>query len=483
MFRRAAKQIAVCAIGLIILCAICRHLLVRQYNVYVPLPESVQNDPGNPPRIDMGQPGVAHMGEMTVHDGYLSVPVFPDAPGETQIRVYDENGKVVIDHPLRVNHLHTVYDPQTNGYSGETIALIGVTVFWLTVSAIALWHYRLARGPAYYAYSTIYFAGFALYALVTGMVMLEVTVRHIADPAHFSMLSGYSAINSASMRFMMITMPVIVLFAGVMAFSNLELLRREGIRPQNMLGLLVSILLLGGEALGFYLFSQHTDAPGWQGNVRDALHNTYASVFAYFECMLAGSAVCSVKAARYQPTPDKDFIVILGCWFRRDGTLPPLLRGRVDRAISFWHKQKAETGKEAVFIPSGGQGEDEPMPEAEAMSRYLVSQRIPSSRILLEDRSVNTYQNMAFSKKIIDGIKPDGKTVFATTNYHVFRSGIWAAQAGLPAEGIGGRTSWWFWPNAFMRECAGLMLKRWKQELLLLALTLIFFGMLSVVLG
>ena len=77
----------------------------------------------------------------------------------------------------------------------------------------------------------------------------------------------------------------------------------------------------------------------------------------------------------------------------------------------------------------------------------------------------------------------NAKVVYATTNYHVFRGGVWANLAGLPAEGVGSRTKWWYWPNAFMRECAGLMLNRIPQELLLLATMLVFFGTLSLALG
>jgi hypothetical protein len=73
--------------------------------------------------------------------------------------------------------------------------------------------------------------------------------------------------------------------------------------------------------------------------------------------------------------------------------------------------------------------------------------------------------------------------VYATTNYHVFRSGVWANLAGLPSEGVGSSTKWWYWPNAFMRECVGLILNRIPQELLLLAVMAAFFGALSVALG
>ena len=122
------------------------------------------------------------------------------------------------------------------------------------------------------------------------------------------------------------------------------------------------------------------------------------------------------------------------------------------------------------------------MPEAEAMRRYMLDQGIPDSLIVPETQSRNTWENMAFSKEIIEKMSDTGKILFATTNYHVFRSGIWADSAGLQAEGIGSRTKWWYWPNAFMRECIGLMQKSWKQELFLLILFVALYGALSLLL-
>ena len=87
---------------------------------------------------------------------------------------------------------------------------------------------------------------------------------------------------------------------------------------------------------------------------------------------------------------------------------------------------------------------------------------------------------MDFSKKIIND--PQAKVAFATTNYHVFRSGVWASLAGLEAEGIGSGTKWWFWPNAFIRECVGLFQNRIRQEINMLLLLILFFGVISYLL-
>ena len=101
------------------------------------------------------------------------------------------------------------------------------------------------------------------------------------------------------------------------------------------------------------------------------------------------------------------------------------------------------------------------------MKNYLLSQGFKEEDILVETESVNTFQNMAFSKKLIDEQKKDAVVIFSTSNYHVFRSGIFARQAGLKATGLGSRTKWYFWPNAFVREFVGMMAASWKLQLLI----------------
>ena len=113
------------------------------------------------------------------------------------------------------------------------------------------------------------------------------------------------------------------------------------------------------------------------------------------------------------------------------------------------------------------------------MGRYLLECGIPEDAILKEDKSRNTYQNMAFSKKLIEekaGSADDKEVIFVTTNYHVFRSGVWAGLADLRAEGLGSTTKWWFWPNAFIRECIGLLANRIAVEAVVLVLLILLFG-------
>ena len=478
--RKAVKQIGLCAIALLILCVIGRFSFFHQFSICVQLPD------GDAWRRDMRlavmDPAILETGEIKFYPGYAQIPVHALSPGETDILVSWEGKETASLHVMRVDRFHTVYEMNTGNFTGDTAVLISVTLLWLLVSAVMLWHFFRAKGISFYDYGTIYYAGFSLFALASGLVMLSVTISRLLRPADYNMYSAYSAISGASVRYMMLTTPLIIVFAGAMTVSNIALLRHERPRPRNVLGLMVGLAMIAGEAVGWYLFTRNGMASDWEGRIDRALQNTYATMFIYCQCMLTGAAVCGIAAARHKPAPDKDFIIILGCWFRGDGTLPPLLRGRADAALAFWRMQKEEAGKVACFIPSGGQGANEPMPEAEAIRQYLLSRGIDDRLILPETRSANTLQNMSFSGKIIREAGRNGKTVFATSSYHVFRSGLWAKRAGLSAEGIGSRTKWWFWPNAFMRETAGLLQKRWKQEVLFLLLLVGFFDLLAMVL-
>ena len=70
-------------------------------------------------------------------------------------------------------------------------------------------------------------------------------------------------------------------------------------------------------------------------------------------------------------------------------------------------------------------------------------------------------------------MNPEGKIAFSTTNYHVFRSGLYARRVKMKAQGMGAKTKWYFWPNASVREFVGLLTDhRLKQGLIFTSLTL-----------
>ena len=417
---------------------------------------------------------------VSAEPGRVVVDIIPVERGSVLVSLSGPNGKTISSAYLTVDSFRTVYDEQTGSFNGDLTAMVSLTLFLLIVSAMMLHGYLSARGPALYNYSTVFYIGFFFFSLVTGLTLLNLTLRHMVTDEVFSMRNVYSSLSEAGYVFLGCTTPLLVLFCTALAVSNIVLLRHNRPRIQNVLGLIVSLAILLFGALGLWLNSRSFSGSILEYRIFSTVNSVYCAVYVYFECILAGAVCCGIRAARHQPPPDRDIIIILGCWFRKDGSLPPLLRGRVDRAVEYWHAHLAQTGRQAWIIPSGGQGPDESMPEAEAMKAYLVAGGIPEQRILPETRSSDTFENMSFSGQVMKDHDLSGSVVFATTNYHVFRSGMLAARAGLDAEGICSRTVWWFWPNAFLRECVGLIVNKWKRELLLLSGLVLFFALLSM---
>lgn len=405
-----------------------------------------------------------------------------EKPGSYSYFVMDKQGNPIRGDVIRVGPLGGAVSWSSGSFTGdEAVIFAGIVVYLALAVIMAIFYHRL-RGELACSYEAILACGVFLFSLVVLIIEIPVYVRHLVSPELYPTLQLLIDIASGGKNFVMISFPVITLLGGLLIISNVELLRHERPRFRNVLGLLLGAGLIIVIWVYITWYNRSFSGSFEEHRIRNMVENILGVVFTYAECTLLGSVICGLRAARHVPPRDRDYIVILGCGFRKDGTLPPLLRGRVDKALEFWHRQKEETGKEAFIIPSGGQGAGEPMAEAEAMYRYIVDTGFPEERVIKEDRSANTYQNMEFSKRIIASREEnpdDVKAAFSTTNYHVFRSGIWAGLAGFKAEGMGSRTKWWFWPNAFVRECVGLLRNRIVSETVFLIILIGLYGLLT----
>ena len=317
------------------------------------------------------------------------------------------------------------------------------------------------------SYNTIFYMGIALFLLAVLFLQLRLSVLLIRRPEEYTADGILHLLLGSAKNYMLLTSPFLLVFSAALCVSNISLIRHEGFRGVNVLGIILSVLLVGGELFLFF-FDYAVSGSQRQVMIHDLIVNLFAAVYLYFECMLLGVIIADAIVVSYEPEPDKDFLIILGCGIRKDGTPSPLLRGRIDRALRFADKQKALTGKEPVFVTSGGKGPDEPISESAAMKRYLLEQGVPEARIVEEDRSTDTLENMKFSKEKIRALDPEAKVAFATTNYHVFRGGLCARRVKMRAVGMGAKTKWYFWPNAAVREFVGLLTEhRLKQGLIL----------------
>lgn len=280
-----------------------------------------------------------------------------------------------------------------------------------------------------------------------------------------------STLNSFSF-FSLLILPLIAILAIYSVFTNFFLIYKEGFKFHNLIGIMFGIVLVLS-AMGsqyIYIISKNIEIVKSHIYIKKFIDIGINSILCYFYCLTLATLYCNIMASIHKPKLDKDFMIILGSKIRSDGTLTPILKGRVDKAIEFSKLQEEVENKELTFIPSGGQGSDEVTSEAEAMKNYLVEQGVNPTNIIIENQSKNTIQNMVNSKKIIDENKKDGKVAFATTNYHVFRSGVIANSHGIDCEGIGSHTKWYFYANAMIREFIANLFVQKKEHLALISI-------------
>ena len=330
-----------------------------------------------------------------------------------------------------------------------------------------------------YSYNTIYYVGFALFILSVLITHIILTVRLIRFPELSAADQIAGVLLGSAQDYMLLTSPFILVFSAALFISNVSLIRHEGRRFVNILGIILSFLMVGGLAF-IYRFEFYVSGSIEEVRLHELVGNLFASAYLYYECMIIGAIVAMVIAALYEPKPDKDFLIILGCGLRKDGTPTPLLKGRCDRALAFRDRQLAETGKDLIFVTSGGQGPKEVTTESASMKGYLMEQGIPEERIIEEDRSRNTFENMKFSKAKIFEINPKAKTAFSTTNYHVFRSGLYARRNKLRAVGMGAKTKWYFWPNAAVREFVGILKEHRGKQALIFGSMIVIYTILTL---
>ncbi len=166
-------------------------------------------------------------------------------------------------------------------------------------------------------------------------------------------------------------------------------------------------------------------------------------LFAVVEGMILGQF--GAKAA-----PGADYILVLGAQWKRNGP-SYVLQKRLDKAVEY-----LQENPNTKVIVSGGQGSNEVIAEASGMKNYLVEKGIAEERILVEDKSTNTYENLVFSEALLQ--KDKDTVILVTNNFHVFRACKIAEKQGYTqVEGLAADSYPAMIPNNLLREFFGVI--------------------------
>lgn len=142
-------------------------------------------------------------------------------------------------------------------------------------------------------------------------------------------------------------------------------------------------------------------------------------LFVLYAMTVSGFMIYAMSAA---PVEDAT-AVILGAQVKPWGP-SPLLRLRIDAARRYLGEHP-----KADAVATGGQGSDEPMSEGQCIAEKLIDSGIPFERIYIEEKAVNTEENIRNSLAVINdkGLKHDIAVV--TDSYHQLRARIVALKA------------------------------------------------------
>lgn len=147
-----------------------------------------------------------------------------------------------------------------------------------------------------------------------------------------------------------------------------------------------------------------------------------------------------------------DYVIVLGAHVKGD-VVSGTLKKRLDVAYDYAVRPE---NSNAVIIVTGGQGKGENLPEGDAMKAYLVDRGIAADRILVENTSVNTDENLDNSIELYIGDRAS-RVVVVSSNFHIYRALRLARAKGLSVcQGLAAPTEHVLLPNYMVREAVGI---------------------------
>lgn len=163
-------------------------------------------------------------------------------------------------------------------------------------------------------------------------------------------------------------------------------------------------------------------------HIYDYPHWLEIMIFSGVVLMIIGTIYLMAYAKKRQHHSKPSLIFVFGA-------------GLIENRISLSLKTRLDKAYELAYLyptsrilVSGGQGKNELLSEAKAMKDYLVMKGIDEERILMEDKSTSTQENLVFSMKKYD--LSCERIAFVSNQFHVFRIEKMAKKLGLHGFGV-----------------------------------------------
>ena len=205
-----------------------------------------------------------------------------------------------------------------------------------------------------------------------------------------------------------------------------------------------------GYAIGLFTFALGVFMPIAINHRKKLIKYLYRGFLSVFVLLGAYAAVLSalmIFSMNHAPEKDNDrTMIVLGCQVKQSG--PSLmLRGRLETALNY-----LEENPDTICIVSGGQGDDEHISEAQAMYDWLIEKGIDKDRIIKEENSTSTLENLKFSGEILKKLGKDNNVILVTDGFHQYRASLQAASLDYDIRNLSSGTPLYLLPTYWVRE-------------------------------
>ncbi len=285
-------------------------------------------------------------------------------------------------------------------------------------------------------------------------------------------LASHDVLIGIMIIFLILAVLCAIAFPGILIIiffiEGIRIIKHEGVKPVNFLSVLFSILL------GGYLIVWPIIGDFEKNAFGTIIYLIISFGIIYVLSLLAVYVLSAIlNLIHLKKSREADYIIVLGSGIIGK-KVTPLLAARIEKGIRL-----LQYNPKAMMIMSGGQGVGEDIPESEAMAAYAIDKGVDAERILLEQKSVSTEQNLLFSRNLIEKETP--KIIIVTTAYHVFRALILARKQGMKCVGFGSKTKWYFTLNALIREFMGYLSLTWKRHICLIGVVACIITIICII--
>ncbi len=232
--------------------------------------------------------------------------------------------------------------------------------------------------------------------------------------------------------------------------NGITMIHRESASFANLLSLILGALIAIGEIATFVniLCSESYEQMPTVFNL-----TAFISTSIIYFSMWILTFVLYIVSIQFMPhRMNFKYIIIHGCGLIGGKRVSKLLSDRIDKAIEIYEK----CADKPIIIASGGKGTDEAVSEADAIKGYLLEHGIPEDKIIAEDRSTTTMENLQNCREIINRRNEKGRIALVSSNYHIYRCILYASKLGMKCTGIGAKVAFYYFPSATLREFAAV---------------------------